>query len=136
VKKTSNREFTRSDASIRARVMVVGSNAIAGEVIEGVTEDLSMNGLFMKCESKLPLGTECEVNLTLEGSEQGIQIKIRGKISRIEQGAIAISFLQIEDDSLEHLRNLILYNSEEIDRVEQEFTDHVGLKSRGGPSDF
>ena len=34
-------------------------------------------------------------------------------------------------DTLEHLRNLIRYNSPELDKTELEFGDHVGMKRPG-----
>jgi len=33
-------------------------------------------------------------------------------------------------ESFAHLRNLVLYNSSDVDQVEQEFNEHVGISAR------
>ena len=43
---------------------------------------------------------------------------------------MAVQFNEMETDSFVHLRNLVLYNSADTARVEQELRDHLGLRRR------
>jgi hypothetical protein len=36
----------------------------------------------------------------------------------------------VDSDSLEHLRNLVLYNSTDTEKTEGEFHQHIGMKPR------
>jgi len=47
----------------------------------------------------------------------------------LEDG-LAIAFTETEPDSFRHLQNLVLYNSDNADQVEDEFGAHLGLKKR------
>jgi len=62
--------------------------------------------------------------------------RAEGKNDSAESDAMAASFTLIEDDSLEYLRELILYNSEETEKTEEEFDEHAGLKDREDPRLF
>jgi len=57
----------------------------------------------------------------------------KGKIVRSTEDGIGVDFTEMDLDSYEHLRNLVLLNANDVARIEGEFKDHLGLKK---PSDL
>ncbi len=116
------REFSRVPVHLRADVTLDG-----GVRLEGTMENLSLKGGFLRTTGQAADGTPCDVRLHLEGTE--VEVHAQGKVVRPGPGGVAIQFMEIVGiDSLEHLRNLILFNTHDPDQVEQEFHDHLGLK--------
>ena len=120
---SNKREFSRSRASVRAK-----ASTDCGVTVEGESCDVSLNGLSVATTKTLPLDMPCAVTLTLEGGAGEIRIEAKGKVARIDGETMAIEFTGLDGDSVEHLRNLILYNADNSERTEQEFHDHLGLK--------
>jgi hypothetical protein len=116
------REFSRVDVHLRSEVVADGVTHL-----DGTMESLSLKGGFFRVANPPPQGASCDVRLHLEGTE--IEVHARGKVVRTTPEGCAIQFLEIVGvDCLEHLRNLIRFNTHEPDQVEQEFHDHLGLQ--------
>ena len=60
----NRREFTRVRIQLDAEI---SSDDKAS--INGVAQDLSLNGVFIPSTGKLPLGTECTIALFLDGRD-------------------------------------------------------------------
>jgi len=102
-----------------------------GRVFEGSSSNVSMGGISVECSADVAKDTECTVSVLLGESEDAIHIEGQGKIVRCDSEYLAVSFYELSLGGLEHLRNLIRYNSaEEIEAVENEFSNHIGLKRR------
>ena len=124
--KTEVREFTRACAKIEARV--ASGDEI---VIFGQTRDISLNGLYVICDERLPPGTSCRVILFLGESQNQLAIRTRGRITRVDDAGMGIEITEIPVESLDHMRKLVLYNSSgNFEAVEQEFKTHLGIKRR------
>lgn len=119
----NRREFTRSRTSVPVEITAAGSAPV-----KGVASDLSLNGLRVVCQSSLPLGTECRACIFLEGAGPILHVMTRGTVARHEDDGMSIAFSELDGDTYEYLRNLILYNSPDADRTEEEFDAHVGMK--------
>ena len=120
-----HREFSRVDVKILAEVQAKGRN-----VISAATHDVSMKGLFMKCKTDWPMGTECEIHLILEGQDPPVNIKVKGRVQRITEEGIALVFTEVSLEAYEHLHNLILLNTDDTEKVEREFKNHLGSKKK------
>lgn len=120
----NQREFTRVTVAIHAELRVGGI-----VIIHGKLANLSFNGLLLRCDATLPEQTPCLVFLHLDGGQGGPTIEAQGVVVRHEPHTIAVQFIElIGRDSVQHLRNLVLYNSgAQGDFVEVEFQSHVGL---------
>jgi hypothetical protein len=123
----NQREFTRVTVAIHAELRV-GGNVI----IHGTLENVSCNGLLLRCDATLPEQTPCLVFLHLHGRQGGPSIEAQGLVVRHEPPTIAVQFIElIGQESAQHLRNLVLYNSgAQADHVEEEFESHVGLRAK------
>jgi len=120
------REFTR----IPIHVMV---EVTAGEVTLKTekTTDLSMKGVGFQSDENLPVGTDCAVVILLGNKDNGININVKGRVTRSAEPQIAIEFTKIDLDSYESLQNLVMYNSHAShDVVEEGINNHLGLKPR------
>jgi len=116
------REFSRVPVRLRAEVTVAGTR-----LPEGTMEQLSLKGGFFRSEARPEAGARCDIRLHLDGTE--LTVHTQGHVVRLIPGGCAIQFDEVIGvDSLEHLRNLILFNSHNPAQVEQEFHDHLGLK--------
>jgi hypothetical protein len=116
------REFSRVAVKLRTEVTVQGTLHR-----EGTMENLSLKGGFFRTSNGPAEGEPCDIRLHLDGTE--VEIRIRGHVVRSGPAGCAIQFTEIVGiDSLEHLRNLILFNSHDPFQVEQEFHAHLGLR--------
>jgi hypothetical protein len=58
----NKREFTRVRIHVEVEVSTDDRASISGKV-----EDLSLNGAYVPCTGRLPVGTQCKVELILDG---------------------------------------------------------------------
>lgn len=123
---TSNenkRDYTRVTTNIDAEVTVEGVGPVACHV-----DNVSLSGVMIAGGHALPEGVMCGVKLILQGAEPPIAIATKGLILRVRPNRCAIEFREIDGDSYEHLRNLVLLNAEDAEPVEEEFDESIGIK--------
>lgn len=127
--KESMRQFTRVAIAVEATVVPADDG---DSVITGHTKDLSMKGIYVICEDKLPVGTKCHVSLVPSGDPKHFRIEANAKVARVAENGMGIEFVEIMGlESYEHLRNIVLYNScQETEQVEEELKKHLGIKKR------
>ncbi len=121
----------RRDVSRVPVEFAVTVDAGDGRIIQGdSSRDVSMNGLFVVTDDQLPSGEACSVTIHLDapGGTQGISLG--GHVTRVTREGFAVEFSEIPLEDYDHLRNLVLYNSGQADRIEAEFDEHLGLKRR------
>ena len=91
--------------------------------------NISMSGLHLSSDEPCPApDTPCRVTINLQSSENRVLIEARGKITRTEPGNMAVEFTELDLDSYHHLRQLILNNTDEPEKAEQEFDTHWGIR--------
>ena len=123
----NHREFTRVRVAIHVELRMGGNVVVQGEL-----DNVSFNGLLLRCEASFPEQTPCLVFLHLDGGQSGPTIEAQGVVTRTEPHKLAVQFTElIGQDSTYHLQNLVLYNSgTQSSRVEEEFDAHVGLQPK------
>lgn len=99
--------------------------------------DVSLNGLRVPADGRTPAeGTPCTVRILLKASRQELPIEARGTVVRSGPGSVAVQFTELDLDSYQHLRQLILCNTGEPEKAEQEFLSHWGIRpSKRPPKD-
>jgi hypothetical protein len=123
---SNQREFTRIPMQLDVQITPTQQPTTSYQV-----KDVSMKGLYLLCEQPLPMGTACRVTLLLGDKESPVRIEVGGQVARVDTDGMGVEITEIVGvESFEHLRNLVLYNSPNTDRVEQEFHDHIGIKRR------
>lgn len=120
----NQREFSRVLVDMEARVTCQGA-AIPGSKIKS----LSMKGMLWQSQAQLAPGAECEISIAL--AEQAIEIRLIAVVIRCQGEGIAFQFIKIlGPDSFGHLKNLVMYNAEDVAQIEQELATHNGIKKR------
>ncbi len=88
----------------------------AGEAVSGQVRDLSLKGLSCSTADWLLPGWECDVEMELNAD---VRIRIHGRIVRSGEDG-AIDFLNMDETSFGHLRNLIRLYADDADAVDDE----------------
>ena len=82
-----------------------GSGQTLSATVE--TENISLKGLLLSTEAKIPLHTECSVDIRLEGMSSTLHFTVVGTVCRHEPGGFAVAFSQIDPASFAHITNLL-----------------------------
>jgi hypothetical protein len=91
-------------------------------------DNLSLRGLLVLSALRPAAESGCTIGIRLGGT--AAEVQATGRVVRTTDNGFAVRFTEIVGlDSLEHLRNLIRYNSHNPDQVEQEFRTHLGLEA-------
>jgi hypothetical protein len=122
------RRFTRVDFVINALVKY-DATAFRGEV-----ENLSLHGIFIKTDQRMPLDTTADITICLAELEPEILINLSAKAVRIDDGGIGFKFDRIDVDSFTHLRSIISYRKGDADSVMNEFTDFLEQSPKDKPA--
>lgn len=121
---SNQREFTRVHVQIHAEVVALGRT-----IHSSLSQDLSLKGMLVRTDERLPAGTPCQVKLLL--GDELTEIQAEGTVVRAYDDGFAVQFNRILGvESYEHLKNLVLYNAADTERIEREFQDHLGLRKK------
>lgn len=86
------------------------------------TENLSVKGISVLGVTGHGVGETCDLSLDLSGSSSLLRLAMKGTIVRVDADGIALHFIEIDLDSFYHLKNIIYYNSDDPDAIEDELT--------------
>ena len=120
---SNKRDFTRVHTHIAAEMELQSGGPVSCRVM-----DVSINGVLLAAQVDVPKDTVCKVSLLLEGTDPIVKISAHGTVTRKESGLFAVEFAEIDDESYAHLRNLVLSNASDPNRVEDELDSSLGLK--------
>lgn len=120
-----HREFYRVDIQMQAKIQAKGA-----EIVFKGMHDVSMKGLSVKGKADWSIGTECEIHMILEGQNPPVNIEVKGRVQRITEEGIALLFTEVSLEAYEHLHNLVLLNTNDPEKAEREFNNHLGLKKK------
>ncbi|MFQ6757386.1 MAG: PilZ domain-containing protein [Deltaproteobacteria bacterium] len=89
------------------------------------TADLSLKGVFVLGVTGHKLGENCLVSLRLVGSTSHLTLKMKGTVVRVEEDGLALHFYEMDLDSFFHLKNILYYNSEDPDVLDEELSTQI-----------
>ncbi len=118
----TTRQFSRVPFHVGATVK------IAGRRFQGDVENLSMHGMFLVTDERLPAGEMVEITIILSGISPEIAITINGRVSRLGDDGLGFSFEKIDLDSYTHLKNIISYNIDDAEKVMEEIVHSIDEK--------
>jgi Tfp pilus assembly protein PilZ len=107
------RKFSRVLFHIEATVKF-GLQQFVGKI-----ENLSIRGMFLSSDGKLAIGDEVEIAIALNDQPEN-KLLIDGKVVRVTEHGLALSFDRIDSDSYSHLKRIIEFNTDDADRVDEE----------------
>lgn len=114
------RRYTRSTVCARAELRLS-----CGMLMEALSRDVSLNGMFVNSDRMLPVGHTCHVTLMFEGGVGKFRVATNGRVVRVDEDGIAIEFEEVEMEGGEHLRKLLLCNADEPERMREEMEASV-----------
>lgn len=115
------RRFSRILFNVSAKLQV-GEAEFSVDTIE----NLSVGGCLLELSGGFELEQDCRVTIALPHMAPGVEIF--GKIVRVEDERVGVQFTTISPENLAHLQNIIRYNSEDPEQIEEEISARPGLK--------
>lgn len=122
-------EMTQEKRKFSRVLFKMNAKFIQGEqeVVVGEIANLSVGGCQLDIDAGVEVGAECTVVIELNPADSTMNVEVGGEVVRVEGGSVSIRFLAIDPEDLGHLHNIIRYNAEDPDRIEEEINDHPGL---------
>jgi len=111
------RKFTRVSIKLECRT----KDANRPIEIFGIGKNIALKGLFIVCKARVPLETECHIKLYLGDERLRPYLEMQGTVVRTDSEGMGIAITEVPASSSDHLRNLILYRSDDPDKSEKEF---------------
>ncbi len=118
------REFSRVDVPVLVEISCEDGSKVVGEAY-----DISMNGLLMQVDLASEVGTSCSLRILI-GEHEPLIVETHGEIVRKDKNGIGINFINMDLEGFSYMRNLVMYNAKNMEKVEQEFAEHLGLYRR------
>ncbi len=107
------RRHTRVDFATKIVINIGGTEIQA----EGNSKDLSLKGVFVTTDKKLPVGTKCSVKIFLSGGVEDIELNMDAYVARVEEDGLGLAFGSMDLDSYTYLRNVMRYNTDDFDEI-------------------
>lgn len=114
------RRFSRIFFNVKARLDVNGTTYEVDQIA-----NLSVGGCLVQIGEDVHEGSKCTFTILLDRMAPGVEVI--GEVLRSNEGEVVVKFTTIEPESLFHLQNIIRYNAENPDEIEEEISEHRGL---------
>ena len=122
---SNQREFTRVPSGMEVDLLFYDGTEIAG-----LLDNISMRGLFLPTEHRVPEGSACEVTIYLGGRVSGLSLDVKGEVARCTDDGLGVRFDEISYGAFQHLQKLVLFSSGDSETIEEELGSHLGLGPR------
>jgi hypothetical protein len=100
----------------------------AGRQFQGAVENLSMTGMFLVTDERLPVGKHVDITIVLTGTTPEIAVNFNGIVSRHTESGVGFTFEKMDLDSYTHLKNIIAYNIDDAEKVMDEIGHSIDEK--------
>ena len=110
-----NKQEQRGAERIRFESHIIIKTRDETVVATADSRNISLKGIYLVPEKKIPVDTACTLAITLTGKGSQMIITIPGKICRHDNQGMAVAFLDMDVDSFVHIKNLVnLHTSEKM----------------------
>lgn len=96
--------------------VVINAGSVQIEA-QGDSRDLSLKGVFINTEQKLPVATNCSVRIFLSCGLDEVELKIKARVARVDDHGLGIAFDSMDLDTYTHLRNIMRYNTDSFNEI-------------------
>ena len=128
---TEKRNHERVPFTARVTVFSKGQRIVS----DADTRDISLKGMYVASRQRLNIGTHCGLELQLTGASSQVTLNIDGTVVREDGNGFAVVFNTIDLDSYFHLKNILLYNTEDPDAFSDRLSiDTADMLPDGEPS--
>jgi hypothetical protein len=101
------------------------------QTLRGKVENLSLNGMFLRADEKIPLNEAVEIEVLLSGASSKLTVNLQGVVVRQDEDGIAIQVVGMDLDSFIHFKNIITYITGEEREIMNEFHKYVARRNLG-----
>jgi len=101
-----HRECSRSPVHGRTEVRLGN-----GITVEGKAVDVSLRGVMLATEDRLPVGKPVRVMLILDGDREPKRVNASGHIARLDDAGVAVCFTDMDLDNAQYLRDIVSINA-------------------------
>jgi hypothetical protein len=116
------RKFSRVHFNVGATIR------IADRQFQGAVENLSMTGMFLVTSEQLAEGDLVDITIVLSGILPEISVGFNGIVTRVTADGVGFTFDKMDLDSYMHLKNIIAYNIDDVDKVMEEIGHAIDEK--------
>lgn len=95
----------------------------------GTIQNLSLTGILVESSKALETNKQVKVEILFTGTSSQLSIILDGVVTRNTPKTMAIHFQNMDIDSFFHLRNLISYSTDDMDKVKAQFEKFTGKKT-------
>ncbi len=95
-------------------------------VIEGEVRNLSLKGVLIATEERIPEGEEVEVIIHLTGVGSQLSLQMEAEVVRSQDSDLGLHFTEVDLDTFVHLRNIVAYNEGNDEKIMNEFFRNFG----------
>ena len=113
------RAVTRVLFNVKSSVKF-GDKTIIGDVI-----NISMHGMLLQTSEQIPENEIVDAQIYMEGTTSELKINVQGRILRSDKTGTAIAFKSVDIDSFIHLKNIVVYNEGDEDKIMKEFLSSI-----------
>jgi Tfp pilus assembly protein PilZ len=92
------------------------------------TKDISLNGLFVLTDHQVKIGDECKVIITLNSQVADLTLRLNAHVTRTTAEGIALTFKEMDIETYQHLKNIVLYNSDDPEAFLEQCQQRPGFR--------
>jgi hypothetical protein len=92
------------------------------------TQDISLNGVSIISNKSFPVGSECDLTITLNSTVAHLQLRLNCTVVREMENGFAVTFKEMDIETYQHLKNIILYNSDDPEAFLRQCEERPGFK--------
>lgn len=107
----------RKNVRVPFRTEIVVSHGGKMLQLEGDSVNLSMGGMLVETHEKLPLATECRVQLRLTGTQEPMGLAMKGRVIRHDPSGFVVHFEEMDLDSYTMLKEIVRHNAQDSDNL-------------------
>ena len=95
------------------------------KILEGETLNLSLQGILINISEQIPIDSIVDVEMELIGDSSKEILNVSSKVVRSDKGGTAIKMMKIDLDSFMDLRDIIINNNGDSDKIMAEFHNFI-----------
>lgn len=92
------------------------------------TCDISLNGIFILTKKRFALHDKCDLTLTLNSKVANLTLRLKCEVIRETNEGFAVTFEEMDIETYQHLKNIVLYNSDDPEAFLKQCQERPGFK--------
>lgn len=92
------------------------------------TCDISLNGIFILTKKRFALHDKCDLTLTLNSKVANLTLRLKCEVIRETDEGFAVTFEEMDIETYQHLKNIVLYNSDDPEAFLKQCQERPGFK--------